>query len=136
MNRLSILIATAVCLLLTTTALAQSAREPAQLDSQRTEESVSCEGACTTPSGETGTKEMLDGQCFCVINTAFEAAAERSDAAAAHDDEIQAAANRCTAAGCASACAPNTCVGFRATATGCRYSCLLNTVADPVRAPN
>lgn len=120
-------------LLLTSSVFAQSQRGQ-ETEAAPVGPSVSCEGPCTTEIGETGTKVMMDGTCFCEIETsAFESAPEPTSIEAANERE-EAAANRCTQAGCNNACAPNTCAGFRATATGCRYSCILDTVNE--REPN
>jgi hypothetical protein len=117
-------------LLLTSGVFAQTQRGQ-ELEAAPVGPSVSCEGPCES-NGQTGTKEMHYGTCFCVMSqtSSFESAPEPTSVAPTEDEREEAAANRCTQEGCNNACAPNTCAGFRATATGCRYSCLLDTVEE------
>ena len=121
-------------LLLTSAAFAQQQRGNELEAAPQVQEGVSCEGPCAGANGQTGTKQMEDGVCWCVIDTESEAAAPERTAAPAGGEAPQERAHTCTQAGCNNACAPNTCAGYRATATGCRYSCILDSVN--VRGPN
>lgn len=75
---------------------------------------ASCEVACKESGA---TFERTDGdKCVCAKEETPEAAMARP----------------CTAANCAAACAPNTCVGWRSNSTGgCNYACILTQA--PIR---
>lgn len=87
---------------------------PAPAPQPEPEPNEACEVACKE-AGATYERSD-DGKCVCAKEETAEAAMARP----------------CTAANCAAACAPNTCVGWRANATGgCNYACILNDT--PVR---
>lgn len=76
------------------------------------------ECSLTCPDGSDA-RAARDGSCTCDV-----------------DGSVQEHAHRCTAQGCADACAPNQCVGWRPNNSGgCNYSCLMNP-RDPDRTVN
>jgi len=79
-----------------------------------------CEATCKADG--TTLESTREGKCVCA----------RTAPAEVEGTSPEAQANRCTATGCAQACAPNTCVGWRPNASGgCNYGCLLTPA--PVR---